>query len=480
MTEVRKTTIVTDPVHHVMDFGSDERTRTAFRSILDTTTFQRLRRITQLGMASYVFPGATHTRFSHSLGAAFIAYKALAHLRERAGNDEEVDEIDELKLEVMLAALLHDVGHGPFSHSFEKVLNGQDIVEDPPQHEDWGAVLITHRDSEICRILNEHGLSPAKIASVFPGTSSEEVFPNYLKQLVSSQIDVDRMDYLLRDAHFAGVEVGKTDIWYLIRCLAVAKLRDNAKTLGITPKGVKAYEAFVLARQLMNRTVYYHRRVKVLEFMMEQILREVLLHYVELSGDSAVSSHIPNYCSSLARAIQSPVPFEKQSFLMAQFNNYADLTEGQIWTLIHTLARMESGSQKLCAILARKILARDPLKYYPIDPAKHSLLKENLKEEGFIVNSHFAIVEASTTPYKIRSGDPVFVIDWDGKIEEVSEHSETIKILGGRPETDLLLVIIDESSSAEVLAIAREMQSISEADISRDGVSVRADVITDE
>src|ERR1051325_2189653 len=135
--KVRKTTIITDPVHQVMDLGSDHKDRAAFRDVVDTRVFQRLRRITQLGLASYVFPGATHSRFSHSLGVHYLAYTVLRHLIEASA--EESEEINSLALEVKICALLHDIGHGPFSHSFEHVLKSIPGIKDPPLHEEWSA-----------------------------------------------------------------------------------------------------------------------------------------------------------------------------------------------------------------------------------------------------------------------------------------------------------------------------------------------------
>src|SRR5947208_1553171 len=115
MPEPRKPIIITDPIHHVMESGSDPRTRESLKQVIDTESFQRLRRIMQLGLTSFVFPGATHTRFSHSLGAAFLARRVLMHLDEQVV-DNERKEIEDNRLLITLAALLHDVGHGPFSH----------------------------------------------------------------------------------------------------------------------------------------------------------------------------------------------------------------------------------------------------------------------------------------------------------------------------------------------------------------------------
>src|SRR2546426_274344 len=158
---MRKTTIITDPVHQVMNFGSEEEFRKVFKDVMDTREFQRLRRITQLGLASYVFPGATHTRFSHSLGVAYLAHSVLAHLSEWAEGDTR-DEVAEAWNEVVLAGLLHDLGHGPFSHSFEQVLKAYSWA---PLHEDWTAALITDSASAICRSLVAHGLDVKNIAS---------------------------------------------------------------------------------------------------------------------------------------------------------------------------------------------------------------------------------------------------------------------------------------------------------------------------
>jgi uncharacterized protein len=203
-TKPHKTTIITDPVHQVLNLGSDSRSRKAFKEVVDTATFQRLRRITQLGLASYVFPGALHSRFLHSLGVIYLAHTVLRHLRERALQEDasEAAELNELELEVKLCALLHDVGHGPFSHSFENVLKSIAEIKDPPLHEDWTAAIITGEESDIRAALVNNGLNVNRIASVFTNGGIEK-FPPYLKQIISSQLDVDRMDYLVRDSHFA-------------------------------------------------------------------------------------------------------------------------------------------------------------------------------------------------------------------------------------------------------------------------------------
>src|SRR5262245_36554755 len=194
---LRKTTIITDPIHQVMNLGSDPKLKQCFRDVVDTRTFQRLRRITQLGLASYVFPGATHTRFSHSLGAAYLAHSVLTHIRELAEDNEDKPETKMFN-EVVIEALLDDVGEGPFSPSFEYVLKCYNIA---PLHEYWTATLISYDNSEIYQQLKENDVDIPQVSSVFKKSSKPGLARPY-KQIVSSQLDVDRMDYLVRDSHF--------------------------------------------------------------------------------------------------------------------------------------------------------------------------------------------------------------------------------------------------------------------------------------
>lgn len=255
---MKKNTIITDPIYQVMNFGSkDSSTRDLLRAVLDTRAFQRLHRISQLGLTSHVFPGATHNRFSHSLGVAFLANRVLAHLYECEGGCPK--DHQEERHSVLVAALLHDIGHGPFSHSFEKVLTKLVPSGCYPLHEDWTKLIIQNEQAGICQKLKEYDVNTNQVVSVFDEEvpESDQLAP-YLRQIVSSQLNVDRMDYLLRDSHFAGVSIGKIDVSYLINCLTVVNHAENGLSdLGLEDKAIKSYEAFILARQLMNRTVYY-------------------------------------------------------------------------------------------------------------------------------------------------------------------------------------------------------------------------------
>jgi HD superfamily phosphohydrolase len=474
--QLRRTTIITDPVHQVMDLGSEPKDRQAFRDVVDTRVFQRLRRISQLGLASYVFPGATHSRFSHSLGVYYLAYTVLRHLSE--ASSEETEEINSLALEVKLCGLLHDVGHGPFSHSFEDVLKSIRQITDPPLHEDWTAAIIQAENSEVHQALQRNGLNANRMASVFSKNHGDE-FPRYLKQIISSQIDVDRMDYLVRDSHFAGVAVGKFDIQYLINSLAVIRHGDGGpKTLGVTPKGVKAYEAFAVARQFMNRTVYYHRKVKVLEYMMERFIRETLMHSDPLTHSPEVGSLIPSYFRAVANVIQDSQHYDKQEFLSSNLCHYIELTEDSVWTLLGAVARSvaDLGSAELARTLAHRLLIRQVLPHYVIEPGKMRLLSRRLTDAGFVSDEDFAIVKLKTTTYKGGDEENVFVEDVDGEIDEILAHSEMITLLRDKPEEETLLVVIREEKRVEIEETAKNMQAISSGNRANRKRSKRASI----
>jgi uncharacterized protein len=453
---VQRSVIITDPVHQVMSFGTEPRLRKVLKKVIDTPMFQRLRRISQLGLAQNVFPGATHTRFVHGLGAAYLALKALAHLEERHGRGAI-----EPRLEVIIAALLHDVGHGPFSHSFEHVL--EDLKGDAcvPLHEDWTRAAIELEGSDIRRALVDSDLNVDKVAASFRSEGNEPL-PKYLRQLVSSQIDVDRMDYLVRDSHFAGVALGRVDIYYLINCLTIIEHDGKAVTsLGVEEKGVKAYEGFALARHLMNRTVYYHRAVKVFEFMMEELLRRVISNLELLDTDAELQRVVPRYLRAVAHLRASRV-HSVEEVTAKHWEDYFALSEADIWHLVATLANSTSeGVPGRIGALAKMILTREKLPYWGVFPGTAAVLREKLDSDGFRANEDYHVIDLKTTVYK-QHKDQVFVMLRTGEAVEIATVSEILAMLRDREERTSLLVALEprkaralEDSGVRVRAIAR-------------------------
>ena len=225
---------------------------------MNTVVFQRLHNIKQLGTAYFVYPGATHTRFAHSLGTLFMMNRVAQRLRE-LGIINDIDEICKLRL----AALLHDIGHFPFSHCLERPIRRYAVKKHPGNSEVGHEQLSVHLIHNT-RIKDElRPYRPDDIASI--------ITKKYLKQpiyslLISSDLDVDRMDYLMRDAHETGVSYGFIDVDRLIDTLVI-----HNDHLAIEDKGRHALENFLLARYHMYQVVYYHKTVIGFELILQRI-----------------------------------------------------------------------------------------------------------------------------------------------------------------------------------------------------------------
>lgn len=226
--------------------------------IVDTMAFQRLHNIKQLGAAFFVYPGATHSRFSHSLGTMFLMDRVAQKLRE-LGIINDIDEIRRLRL----AALLHDVGHFPFSHCLELPIKEHSNKKEGG-HEKL-SVQIIHKTS-IKDELDTY--TPNDISSII---TKEYVKRPIYSLLISSDMDVDRMDYLMRDAHETGVSYGFIDVDRLIRTLIVTEGH-----LAIEDKGRQALENFLLARYHMYQVIYYHKTVVGFELMLQRIYEKLM------------------------------------------------------------------------------------------------------------------------------------------------------------------------------------------------------------
>ena len=228
--------------------------------VLDSEPLQRLRYIRQLGHAFLVYPGSTHTRFEHALGTYHLTRRTLSLLRERG----ELESIDaEEVLLVQLAALLHDVGHYPFSHALEEA--------GLPSHEDLAALHLSH--AELLATFDCTGISDAKnrIRDIIRGKSESP-----LQGLVSGSLDLDKIEYLTRDARMCGVPYGTVDVDRLVHSLMLVDVGGGVKKIGVHEKGVSALESLLFARYQMYRNVYWHHAVRSATAMFKRLVRQVL------------------------------------------------------------------------------------------------------------------------------------------------------------------------------------------------------------
>jgi HD superfamily phosphohydrolase len=248
--------IYRDPVHNIIRLRTDTDEGELMMHLIDSPEFQRLRRIKQLGLGLYTYQGAEHSRFTHSLGAFHLMSRVL----DRLGEKHTIDKHD--RTAARAAALLHDVGHGSFSHVMEKVLGFH--------HEKWTVEVVLSERTRIGQLLRSYSSElPRKVAAIIEGTFQ----PSALAQLVSSQLDVDRMDYLLRDSLMTGAKYGIYDLEWIINALAIDEDSDR---IYVSARGLYAVEEYLQARYYMFRQVYFHRTLRSAEAVLRSILRRAL------------------------------------------------------------------------------------------------------------------------------------------------------------------------------------------------------------
>lgn len=337
--------IIRDAVHG--DIFIPER----FIRIIDAPEFQRLRRIKQLSVANTVFPSADHTRFSHSIGCFYVMKKMVEHF-ESFFKDLKIAISREEKDTALLAALLHDIGHGPFSHAYEY------IHPDPQKnisHEDWTTRIITDKNSQIyIRIVENFGKRiPQKVANHIQiqrdiKNKEQKKFEiekvdlsSVLSSLISSQLDADRIDYLVRDSFHAGVTFGKIDISRIISSLAVTVYQDKYYVC-IPEKYMEDIESYLLARYHMQKVVYYHE----FKVQMEQIIKKIFRKAYDLNKKNEL-----DFCPSAIKKVFSSEELSVQ--------DYIDLDDS---TFICAFQEWSKSKDKTLSALCRTALFRDKAK----------------------------------------------------------------------------------------------------------------------
>lgn len=274
---------IRDPLHNIIEFQDNQFENVIWR-LIDSAPFQRLRRVKQLGFSSFVYPGASHTRFAHSIGVFHTARKLMkiveSHLGERRSWQPERAN------QALAASLLHDVGHGPFSHAFEDV--GKRLKLEMAKHEKVSKALIL--DSEITPILKELGSGfPQDVSDVI----DETIPPTIYSAVVSSQFDADRLDYMRRDKLMCGTDHGAIDFDWLLANIEIGVMPDGVddqatgevSTFVLGPKAFFAAEAYVLGLFHLYPTVYFHKTTR----SAEKLFSELLCQIFKLSIDGSYS-----------------------------------------------------------------------------------------------------------------------------------------------------------------------------------------------
>ncbi len=252
-----------DVIHDFIEFPNSPLGQTALK-VVQTDTFQRLRRLSQLGMAKLIYPGAEHSRFSHSLGAFHLAQQVIETLKEK----EKLSDISQAEQDATcLAALMHDIGHCMFSHASETMWDFKHEIQ---------TYKLIEREPELNNILKEYPTTTNFKELIINILKGENLANNkyFLHEIVSSQMDVDRMDYILRDAHMTGVQYGGYDLKWILGHLTVAEFNGKCR-LVIEKKAIDAVEQYLTARFYMYRNVYEHKTARIFEVMLQALIKEI-------------------------------------------------------------------------------------------------------------------------------------------------------------------------------------------------------------
>lgn len=397
-----------DPVHNYIHVQHQ-----VILDLINSKEFQRLRRIKQLGTTSFTFHGAEHSRFGHSLGVYEITRRICDifqrnYPKEKLGADGWDDSE---RLVALCAALLHDLGHGPYSHTFEHIFH--------TNHEALTVQIMTDPNTEIYQILNQVAEGfPEKVASVIT-----KEYPNpQVVQMISSQIDADRMDYLLRDAYYTGTEYGTFDLTRILRVV-----RPYRGGIAFAMNGMHAVEDYIVSRYQMYVQVYFHPVSRGMEVILDHLLNRAKQLYREDSTSFTLHS-------------QLLLPFLKGGFTL---EDYLKLDDGvlntyfQQWTTEHDTVLSD---------LATRFLDRKPLKSAIFLPDQElqliPKLKQLVEKAGFNPLYYTAINSSYDLPYDFYRPEQgshrtqIELMESDGTLTELAQVSQLVSSLAGQEQGD--------------------------------------------
>ncbi|MBQ3998434.1 MAG: HD domain-containing protein [Paludibacteraceae bacterium] len=392
-----KRKIINDPVFGFLSIPND-----LVYDVLQHPYVQRLNRIRQLGLSYLVYPGAMHSRFGHSLGAMHLMQEAIRSLRLK-----DVPITEEEETAAMIAILLHDIGHGPFSHVLEHTL-----VEGVT-HEDISLLMMERINEDL------NGALDTAIA-IF----KNEYPKHFLHQLISSQLDVDRMDYLCRDSFFTGVQEGRVASERLLKMLDV---RDDR--LVVQVKGIYSVEKFLVARRLMYWQVYLHKT----SVAAEQHLIKILSRAKELARSPLTDNRSPLFCSpALKYFLYQTVTFEMFGTHSEALEQYALLDDNDVLCAIKAWI---SSEDKVLSALSRSFidrqLFRGELLNEPLTEAQKAALNKEYasalgvseKEAEYMWSEH-----VSTSNTYSEKADSIDILYSDGTVRDIANASEILDL----------------------------------------------------
>ena len=381
-----ETKVLKDPVHSYIHIHYE-----VIWNCLDSKEFQRLRRIRQLGGDFQVYPTAEHSRFSHSLGVYEIVRRMVTEVKSLCVELTEYEKVC-----VMLAGLLHDVGHGPFSHAFEHITNHS--------HEEYTAKIILG-NTELNAILR--GVSeklPLDIVSIIQHTHENDI----LNQIVSGQLDADRMDYLLRDSYFTATSYGQFDLERILRTMRVRKTNEGRKVIVVKYTGIHSVEDYIMARYQMYWQVYYHPVARSYEAVFIQLfnrLKDIFKVDKDYFEDMKVL-----------------IPFLEKSEVSV--DEYFKLDEN---SLLYCCALIQDKEDKIAADLAKRLQNRRLFEYVDYNEENLAQIKNMLKENNFDERYYLKIENIEASVYSPYKGRKILIEKLNGDIVALEKASTIVE-----------------------------------------------------
>lgn len=416
-----------DPVHNLLGFDR-ERDKLVL-DLIETPEVQRLRHIKLMGVSYVVYPGADHNRFSHSLGATFLMKRIITQMQGLSSDRRFrplVKELQEYREVLLAAALLHDIGHFPLSHLLENFTR--------QHHETWTARLVAHPKGQVYQILKACDRTyPQVIRQIIERTFK----PSFAVKLISSQLDVDRMDYLLRDSYHTGVGYGQFDLEWLIHSIRILEHRGDWEIAIDREKGLRAVESYVLARYYMYQQVYHHKTSRAAGVMVTQILKRA----AELLQEG--------------RDLFAPQPLRK---LITQTTKLTpqEFQELDDVVLAHALREWSRSRDGILTDLCRRFLERRIFKTVKMEQRRYERFKNELQELAragkFDPDYYLVLDTAVADPYvdglfrraEDEVSESIYLVDRDLNLHELSEHSELIRAVTNRLVTQARLCFPEE------------------------------------
>ena len=384
--KLSETKVLKDPVHSYIHINYE-----VIWNCLDSKEFQRLRRIRQLGGDFQVYPTAEHSRFSHSLGVYEIVRRMVTEIKSLSVELSEYDKIC-----VMLAGLLHDVGHGPFSHAFEHVTKHS--------HEDYTAKIILG-ETELNQVLTEVSPRlPEDIVSIIEHNHPNDI----LNQIISGQLDADRMDYLLRDSYFSATSYGQFDLERILRTMRVRKIDENKKALVVKYTGIHSVEDYIMARYQMYWQVYYHPVARSYEAVFIQLfnrLKDIFRDNKEYFSDMKVL-----------------IPFLEKNVVSVE--EYFKLDEN---SLLYCCSLIQDKDDEIAADLARRLQNRRLFEYVDYSEENLAQIKNMLKEQNLDEKYYLRVENVEASVYSPYKGRKILIEQLDGKIVALEKASTIVE-----------------------------------------------------